>query len=147
MTAVTPSSDPKAYRLPLTVRPQQYDITLDARPGRETFSGSLSVRLSIAAPTSVIELHALELEITHARVTSSNGQTFTASVTPDAEREIAAITLNETAPAGDATLTLELRGPPQPEPGRTVPLEGWPRRDALHAMRGDWRAGDHSLLG
>lgn len=110
MTSATPTSDPKAYRLPTTVRPRHYEITLDARPGRETFSGSVSIQVSIAAPTTTIELHARDLDVTNARLTSANGQTFTARVAPDADREIAVITLDGAAPAGGATLTLDFAG-------------------------------------
>ncbi|HZC06181.1 MAG TPA: M1 family metallopeptidase [Ktedonobacterales bacterium] len=110
MTSATPTSDPKAYRLPTTVRPRHYTITLDARPGRETFSGSLTVQVSIAAPTNTIELHARDLDIANARLTSANGQTFAANVVLDAEREIAVITLDGTTPTGGATLTLDFTG-------------------------------------
>ncbi|HEX6817019.1 MAG TPA: hypothetical protein VF120_01485, partial [Ktedonobacterales bacterium] len=110
MTSATTNSNPKAYRLPLTVRPRHYEITLDARPGRETFSGSLAVQVSIAAPTNTIELHARDLTITNARLVSPNGQTFAASVAPDAEREIVTLTLDGTAPAGGATLSFDFTG-------------------------------------
>ena len=68
------------------------------------------MQVSIAAPTNTVELHARDLDITNARLTSANGQTFAASVTPDAEREIATITLDGQAPAGGATLTLDFAG-------------------------------------
>ncbi len=110
MTSATPSSDPKAYRLPTTVRPRHYEIALDARPGRETFSGSLRVQVSIAAPTNTIELHARDFDITNARLTSASGQTFAAHVAPDAEREIAVFTLDGQAPAGGATLAFDFSG-------------------------------------
>ncbi len=109
-SSATPASDPKAYRLPTIVRPRHYEITLDARPGRDSFSGSLAVQVSIAAPTNTIELHARDLEITRARLTSANGQSFTGTVAPDAEREIASITLDGQAPAGGATLSLDFAG-------------------------------------
>jgi puromycin-sensitive aminopeptidase len=104
------AGDPKAYRLPETVKPRHYEITLDARPGRETFSGTLSAQVAIAAPTSVIELHARGLSLTHAGLASANGQTFAGTVALDTEREIAVITLDGEAPTGEATLTLEFDG-------------------------------------
>ncbi len=125
-SSATPINDPKAYRLPITVRPRQYEITLDARPGRETFHGSVSIRLAIEAPTSVIELHARDLDITNARLTSASGAMTVASVAVDAEREIAVITLDGQAPAGEATLVARLRRASQPQPGGSVPLERWP---------------------
>jgi puromycin-sensitive aminopeptidase len=110
MTSATSTSDPKAYRLPAVVRPRHYGITLDTRPGRDTFSGSLSVQVSIASPTNTIELHARDLDITNAQLVGAGGKAFAGAVTPDAEREIAVITLDGTAPEGDATLSLDFAG-------------------------------------
>ena len=110
MTSASSTSDPKAYRLPTVVRPRHYDIALDARPGRETFSGSLRVQVSIAAPTDTIELHTRDLDITNARLVGAGGQAFAGAVTADAEREIAVIALDGTAPRGDATLSLDFAG-------------------------------------
>ncbi|MGH2502361.1 MAG: M1 family metallopeptidase, partial [Ktedonobacterales bacterium] len=104
------TDDPKAYRLPATVAPRHYEITLDARPGRETFSGSLNVRLTIAAATSVIALHDRNLTITRAALTTVDGRTLAASVALDAEREIAVLTLAGQAEAGEATLALDYTG-------------------------------------
>lgn len=109
-TSATPVVDPKAYRLPVSVRPRQYEITLDARPGRETFHGSVTVRLALEAPTRVIELHARNLDIASAQLTSASGVMTVASATVDAEREIAVITLDGQAPAGEATLSLDFTG-------------------------------------
>ena len=110
MTSAATNTNPKAYRLPLTVRPRHYSITLDARPGRETFSGTLAVQVSIAAPTNTIELHARDLTLSNARVESPSGQSFSVTIAPDAEREIAVLTLDGEAPAGGATLTLDFAG-------------------------------------
>ncbi|HEX9039177.1 MAG TPA: M1 family metallopeptidase [Ktedonobacterales bacterium] len=104
------TSDPKAYRLPGTAAPRHYDITLDARPGRETFSGAVSARIDVLAPTRVIELHARGLEITRAAFSDASGQTYTTTVTLDPEREIASITLDRQAAAGEATLALDYTG-------------------------------------
>ncbi len=110
MTATTTRSDPKAYRLPTTVRPRHYAIALDARPGRDSFHGALTIELTLAEPTNSIELHARDLDLSNARLTSATGQTSVASVTLDAEREIARIKLRGKAPAGDATLALDFAG-------------------------------------
>ncbi len=109
-SSVTSNTDPKAYRLPQTIRPRYYEIALDARPDREDFSGSLTIELTIDAPTTSIELHALNLEISRARLTTPNGQTMTGAVMHDAEREIAVIKLDGEAPAGHASLALDYTG-------------------------------------
>ncbi len=109
-SSASATSDPKAYRLPETVRPRAYQIAIDARPGRDTFFGSVTVRVAIATPTRAIELHARDLEITNARLTSASGQTLPATVTRDPEREIAVIALDEQAVEGEATLAFDVAG-------------------------------------
>ncbi|HEX8994452.1 MAG TPA: M1 family metallopeptidase, partial [Ktedonobacterales bacterium] len=109
-SSATQGADPKAYRLTTTTRPRHYEITLDARPGRESFHGAIAVQISIAAPTNTIELHARDLSISQARLVSANGQTFTGAVELDADRELAIITLDGQTPTGGGTLTLDFAG-------------------------------------
>ncbi len=101
--------NPKAYRLPTHVRPTRYDIDLDARLGRETFAGRVSIQLEVAAPADRIEMHARELRIADASVTAA-GQTAAAGVSLDTDREIAVVQLPETLQPGDATLELAFEG-------------------------------------
>ncbi len=110
MSGDTPINNPKAYRLPTAVRPRHYEITLDARPGRETFHGSVTIRLAVETPVNVIELHARDLAITSARLTTASGAMTVASVVMDAEREIAVVTPEGRVPAGEATLALDFNG-------------------------------------
>lgn len=59
----------KAYRLPMSVLPRQYDIALNVRLGSTAFRGHVTIRLEIATPTNAIALHARALNIIDARLT------------------------------------------------------------------------------
>ncbi|HUP26967.1 MAG TPA: M1 family metallopeptidase [Chloroflexia bacterium] len=101
--------NPKAYRLPTRVLPRRYDIDIDARLGREEFGGKVTIRLDVNEPTSSVELHARELQITEACLTLG-GKELKGKVEPNTESEMAAINFDETIPAGEATLGLTFNG-------------------------------------
>jgi puromycin-sensitive aminopeptidase len=101
--------NPKAYRLPTSVLPRQYDIAIAARLGTEEFGGRVAIQLEVAAPTAAIELHARDLQVTDAQLTAQ-GQTLPGVVTLDADREIAIIQFAEPLPIGPATLALAFAG-------------------------------------
>ncbi len=101
--------NPKAYRLPTSVLPRHYDITLDVRPDGDEFHGRVVITLDLTAPTNTIEPHARTLDLTAARLTTG-GRDLTGAVTADADREIAVIRFPETLPTGPATLDLTFTG-------------------------------------
>jgi puromycin-sensitive aminopeptidase len=101
--------NPKAYRLPTSVLPRQYDITLQAWLGGKEFEGRVAIQLEVVAPTSVIELHARDLRVTEAVLTLQD-QTLPGAVTLDADREIVIAQFAEPLPAGPATLALTFAG-------------------------------------
>jgi puromycin-sensitive aminopeptidase len=101
--------NPKAYRLPTTVLPRQYDIALDARLGSSEFHGRVAIQLAVAAPTNVIELHARDLQVTNAQLAVQD-QTLPGDVQLDADREIAIIQFGQPLPTGPSTLTLDYTG-------------------------------------
>lgn len=101
--------NPKAYRLPTSVLPRQYNIALDARLGRAAFSGNVAIQLDVVAPTSEIEVHARDLQVSGAQLTTSD-QVLAGMVQLDAEREIAIIQFEQPLPVGPATLSLDFAG-------------------------------------
>jgi len=54
------------FRLSEDVRPSAYRIDLDIDPGRESYSGEVSIRLDIARSRRSIELHAVEMRVQRA---------------------------------------------------------------------------------
>lgn len=99
----------KAYRLPMSVLPRQYDIALNVRLGSTAFRGHVTIRLEIATPTNAIALHARALNITNAQLTLQT-HTLSTAVTLDPEREIALLVFAETLPTGSAALDLTYTG-------------------------------------
>ncbi|MEO8286858.1 MAG: M1 family metallopeptidase [Chloroflexota bacterium] len=106
----TAIENPKAYRLPQEVRPRRYDIALDARVGRPTFTGRVKIQVSISGSRTNIELHAFDLlTLTEATLTTGN-ETLKGEISQDAEREMARIEFGRPLPAGDATLEIAYDG-------------------------------------
>jgi puromycin-sensitive aminopeptidase len=82
------SSEPNPYRLPRTVVPVRYELTLEPDLGDASFSGTEAVEIDVLEPTSRIVLNAIELEIHHVQLTNSDGQVVAAdNVVLDDETE------------------------------------------------------------
>ncbi len=109
-TLETPPLDERAYRLPRTVVPERYELTLTPDLHAFTFRGEESVALRVVEPVREIQLNALELEIDEAYLTNSAGDRLEATVTLDEEQERATLALAETAARGAWTLHLRFRG-------------------------------------
>ena len=50
------------FRLPRTVVPDHYDITLDVDPARDTFGGKVGIDIRVLEATDRIVLNAVALE-------------------------------------------------------------------------------------
>ena len=98
--------NPKAYRLSRRVIPRRYDIKLETSLASDLFQGSVGITLEIAEPGNSIELHARDLHLSNARITS-NGSSLEGNVTLDTDREIATIDFGEALPTGDALLEID----------------------------------------
>ena len=99
----------RAYRLPQTALPRQYDIHLWARVSDPTFDGHVRIALDLRAPVDRIELHARDMTLREATLTAG-GKTLRARVEPDADAEMVALVVDGTAPAGEATLDIRYEG-------------------------------------
>src|SRR5687768_7627676 len=58
-----PLMDEAAYRLPRTVTPSRYDLTLEPDLGAGTFTGSEDVAVTVHEPVTEVVLNANELRI------------------------------------------------------------------------------------
>jgi puromycin-sensitive aminopeptidase len=83
--ADAPATEASDYRLPRTVVPSRYDITLSPDLGQRDFVGSVTIALSVEQATRTISLNAKELEIRTAWVVGADG----------ARNEAASTTFNE----------------------------------------------------
>jgi puromycin-sensitive aminopeptidase len=108
-----PSANP--HRLPRTVVPRRYDLTLEPDLEAASFSGHETIAVEVLAETSEVVLNAAEIEIDEATAEiAADGETgrgpLVANVTLDDEAERATLTFDRPLPAGEATLRLRFRG-------------------------------------
>jgi aminopeptidase N/puromycin-sensitive aminopeptidase len=98
-----------AQRLPQTVRPQSYTLTLTPDLKAATFTGVETIDVTLAEPTNAITLNAIEIAFERVTVTAG-GKTQLATVALDTEKEQATFTFAEKLPAGRATLAIAYTG-------------------------------------
>ena len=91
---------PSAYRLELTILPDQDD-----------FSGVTEIDAEIAAATRVIYLHGNGLVVDSAQLTTANGDSYTGSYQQVHETGVARIDFDQEIPAGKATLRISYTAP------------------------------------
>jgi puromycin-sensitive aminopeptidase len=110
---VDPSANP--HRLPRTVLPRRYDLTLEPDLEAATFAGREIIAVEVLNETSEVVLNAVEIEIDEATAELSDeagtgGVPLVAKVALDDEAERATLTFDRPLPAGEATLDLRFRG-------------------------------------
>ena len=98
-----------AQRLPGTVRPEHYSITLTPDLKAATYSGSESIDVTLTQPTTTIRLNATEIAFKSAKV-SAGGKEQTAAVTLDSDKQQATLTVPDQLPAGKAVISIEFTG-------------------------------------
>ncbi|GEJ57029.1 M1 family metallopeptidase [Anaeromyxobacter diazotrophicus] len=103
------ATDDRNYRLPTSVRPARYQLTLSLDPGRRVFAGEGQVGLELAAPTGELVLHAAALDLTRAELRTADGPRAV-RVVPAPASETVRLVLERPAPAGAATLELAWNG-------------------------------------
>ena len=98
------------YRLPRTVVPSHYDLTLVPDLGAATFTGTVAVTVDVADEVDEVVLNALELTIAEAWLENPEGIRRNATVTLDEESERATLHLEEPAAAGPWVVHLAFAG-------------------------------------
>jgi aminopeptidase N len=96
-------------RLPTQVVPESYTLKFTPDLERATFSGEAEIAVQLLQPATSVVLHAAELEI-HKATVASGGRVQPATVTLDATRELATLSLPREMPAGPATLAFSYTG-------------------------------------
>ena len=104
-----PSGAAIAQRLPETVRPHHYTLTLTPDLKAATFSGVESIDLTLADPADHITLNAAEIAFQSVTI-NNNGHQQTAAISLDQEKEQATFTFREPLTAGKATLAIRYTG-------------------------------------
>ncbi|MEN8234675.1 MAG: M1 family metallopeptidase [Actinomycetota bacterium] len=106
------------YRLPRTVLPSHYDLTLTPDLAAATFGGHVIVDIDVVEPVSEVVLNTAELTLHTAVLFNEAGQRIEATISTDEESERSTLTLTTTIEPGawkldisfDGTLNDDLRG-------------------------------------
>jgi puromycin-sensitive aminopeptidase len=103
--------DETPYRLPRTVVPSRYDLTLEPDLDAGSFRGSVDVALAVLEPVTEIVLNANELRLEGATLTAADGRSVEVSkILTDDDAERATVDLAEAAEPGDWTLRIVFAG-------------------------------------
>ncbi|MFL6206336.1 MAG: M1 family metallopeptidase [Acidimicrobiales bacterium] len=97
------------HRLPRTVLPRRYALSLTPDLEAATFEGAVDVDVDVAEATREVVLNAVDLEVDQAWVTAS-GRRIPAAVALDHDTERATLALDEELPPGEAVVSLRFRG-------------------------------------
>jgi aminopeptidase N/puromycin-sensitive aminopeptidase len=98
-----------AERLPQTVRPEHYTLTLTPDLKAATFTGIETIDVNLAEPANRITLNAVELDLKSVTVTAG-GKEQTAVISLDKDKEQATFTFAVKLPAGKARLSIVYSG-------------------------------------
>ena len=99
------------YRLPRSVIPSRYELTLSPDLATGAFTGTESVVVEVVAPVRDVTLNAVDLTIGNVSVTDSNGHTLVAeSVSYDGSRERATLHFGVDLAPGSWTLRTDFDG-------------------------------------
>ena len=105
-----PPAPDEAYRLPRSVEPVTYRLTLEPDLESATFRGSVEIDLVLHEPQESIVLNAAELDIDSAGLQLPDGRSIEARATLDEKAERVTFALGASAPAGNATLACSFTG-------------------------------------
>ena len=97
------------YRLPRTVIPTHYNITLEPDLEAATFTGEVVIDVDVHEPVMEIVLNAIELDIVTAELIVG-AQTMVPEVTLDEESERLTLGLNYSIPVGPASIRITFTG-------------------------------------
>jgi puromycin-sensitive aminopeptidase len=103
-------TDPVTYRLPRTVEPERYELTLTPDLDAAAFAGEAKVQVRVNEPITEIVLNAVELDIHSAELVGGAGSRLSGRVTLDDSEERAIISLDGTARPGPWVLHLTFTG-------------------------------------
>ena len=98
------------YRLPRSVTPVHYDLTIAPDLGACRFDVTTSITVEVHEPVTEIVLNAVELDVVEATITEAGGRQQAGTVTLDEGLERATVTFPEVVAAGQATLHIAARG-------------------------------------
>ncbi len=99
-----------SHRLPYTVEPARYELTLAPDLEQSAFTGEERVHVRVHEPTAEIVLNAADLDVGDGRLIGEDGVIRPGRVTLVEDEERAVVSLDEEAPPGGHTLHLSFSG-------------------------------------
>ena len=101
----------ETFRLPDSVWPVKYNLTLTPDLENFTFDGEEAIELEVRAKTNSVKINSAELQITHAEIDLGQGKILEAiEISHNEERETATLTFAEDIPTGSCILNLAFTG-------------------------------------
>jgi aminopeptidase N/puromycin-sensitive aminopeptidase len=107
--AMLGASVASAQRLPQTVKPERYTLSLSPDLNTATFTGRESIDVDVEQPVNAITLNSAEIKF-ESVTTSLNGKTLTAKVSEDAEKQQATLDFGQQIQAGKLTIEIRYTG-------------------------------------
>jgi len=101
---------PLFERLPQTIVPTHYDLTIQPHLDTFKFNGDVNIRLKIKEPTDKVVLYANELEVDNAKVKSSSSGEQKGTIDYDKEGERITVNFEKKLERGDYQLLLKFVG-------------------------------------
>ncbi len=99
-----------SYRLPRTVVPERYELTLTPDLDEASFSGESRIQVEVTEAVTEIVLNAIELDIHTAELSDETGNRLEGTIALDEAEQRAVITLDNTATPGTWNLHLTFTG-------------------------------------
>ncbi len=109
LALLIPATTLHAQRLPSTVVPDHYTLTLTPDLKAATFTGTESIDVSIKQPVKAITLNAVEIAFQSVAITEGSDHQA-ATISLDNDKEQATFTFAHELPAGKATLAIHYTG-------------------------------------
>ncbi len=109
LSAIAVTIPARAQRLPQTVHPENYALTLTPDLKAATFTGAETIDVTLSQPVNSITLNAIEIAFQSVTI-SAGGSTQSAAVALDNDKQQATFSFPTQIPAGKATLTIGFTG-------------------------------------
>ena len=99
---------PPKLRLPDSVSPASYRVALTLDPAKDSFDGTIKIKVDIKEPVEIIWLNAAQLHPTSA-VLKSSGKTLSATVV-DGDEDFVGLKFDSAVPAGKSEIDIVYTG-------------------------------------
>jgi puromycin-sensitive aminopeptidase len=96
--------DDTAYRLPLSAKPERYELELTPNLEASRFDGTESVSISVLEPTTKLVLNAVDLEIGNVRLEVPDGRVLEGTVSYNEREQLATLNFAEQLEPGEGHL-------------------------------------------